>query len=201
MLSSETLRETARFFEWCDSAKEISLAGHVFMNLKGLVPAVGLLLCAFSPYPLGPALLFGGIAASIPPMYAVGRPYDGFVAPMGLPHLLLTAPGTAVVCAGVASGVVSWAAAPGFFAWSCVQLAVFGVSHVLDAVSLVQWYACRNRKVARGIRHVRQWEKQGRLPLGTGNVQVLMKRGVIGDARCDEFGFLRDGGTEKSRSD
>lgn len=187
------IKESPRFIEWCDASQEVSVFGYVMMNLKGLVPAAGVLLSCILGitngfFPLGPVLLMIGIASSIPLMYATGKKYDGFVGSMSLPHLVLTVPGTFVVWANHTDAVMT--NFPIYSAWSYIQLGVFGVSHALDLWTMLNWYVLKNRTVMRCHKHIEEWQKKGTLPRETKNVQTLLKGGKVIDSRCDEFGFL-----------
>jgi len=163
------------------------------MNLKGLVPLTGVVISSFfaNRLWLEPFLLAAGIALSIPVMYGVGKKYDGFVGAMSLPHLLLTMPATILIFNNVVDNSVTPESEPIFFYWSCAQLTVFGLSHVLDAWTVFNWHVLKNLKVLRCTKHVRAWQKRGKLPQSTSNVQLIMQSGNIVDNQCDEFGFLK----------
>ena len=153
------------------------MLGTILMNLKGLVPFSGLIIAAVSATTksskllqdgesatgLGwtlPLLNTFGVFSSVLPMFFIGRPYDGFVKAMSIPHLLLTAPSTIAVFTNVfIDKTITYEHSPVAYVWGLSLLAVFGVSNAFDIWDTFEWYVLKTRKVLRWSKHVEEWEK------------------------------------------
>jgi len=181
--------------DWALGVKQVNPLAYywtrVYVGLVFVAPAI-----AFyeRSWPLPVPFLLGSVVALVG-MLVVGARYDGIVKSMGMPHALGVGTAAAVTGKWVFADrllVNDDADYPISFAWACVSVPFCALMTLVDVVDVIDWYVLRNRKVTRSRETIQGYIKKGRLPADTGNVQWLMKRGVVVNQSCDEYGFLSE---------